>query len=285
METLNNRIKTMRLGSVTAETWNLIRDRVEKQPQGYFVYYKGIDLPQRAYFDVKKDVNHNLRALEALGTVKKFLFSLSFLSGLVIPRTLNVRKYDAFLVKLYQLCEWQLFDYFVKDDEWSLPVWEIGKFIRNFLKELGFSEVVYTGYSKVIMCLLEFDTAYRYRVQDLLSSVDYLDKDTLRYIIKLYAVREENLGAAEKINKITKLIYWALWIPKLKKALKNAHKEVNWENVRIDEKDRRDFCWWRGYNFEGKTFEERYTPYTEMYKKAPYVKRQNPQVTLDFMTE
>ncbi len=274
----------MNLQNVTAEKWNLIRDRVEKQTQGYFIYYKGIDLPEKGYCDFKKDINHNLRALEALGTVKKFLFSLSFLSKIVIPRTLSIRKYDAYLFRLYQLCEWQLFDYFVKDDEWSSPVWEIGKLVKNFLKELGFSEAVCIGYSKVIMCMLEYDTAYRYRVQDLLSSVDYLDRDTLRYIINLYAVREENSGAAEKINKITKLIYWALWIPKLKKALKNAHKEVKWENIKIDENDRCHFCWWRGYNFEGKTFEERYKPYKEMYKKAPYVKRIDPQITLDFLT-
>jgi hypothetical protein len=276
----------MKLNIITAEPWQFIIDHPEKQKQGIYLYYKGVPYPRRVYFDKLNYPNFFLRALEGLGTVKKFIFSLTYLSNIVIPRTLNLKRYEAFLGKFYGLCWWELEEFYLKDDEWSVPVWEIGWMVKQFLQALGFGYGFCLGWSKVVMAILEYDNAYRYRVQDLLGEITHLDRSTLEYALRLYKIREGNLGAAEKIDQVGKVLKYLLFVPKFKKALEKAQEEIDFNKFKLDINDRYHVSYWRGYDFEGKDFDTRYQFFLDTHKGdfPPFKKREDPKITADFLT-
>lgn len=276
----------MDLNNITAEPWQFIIDHAEKLPQGINVWYKGVPYPRRVYYDENRDLNFTLRVLEALGTVKKYLFALVYLKGVVIPRTLKIKKYEVFLIHLYKQFEWTLGDFYIKDEEYSVPVWEIGKLVENFLINLGLIGWLAKGYTRIIMMFLEFDCAYRYRAQDLLSLVEQIDRSNLEYILKVYNQREGHYfedGARSRINQPIKLLRLLLLLPKFSRALKKAQEGVDFGKIRFDKNDRFHFSFWQGYDFESKTFEERFKPYEDLYKTIPFKKRDDPEKIANFM--
>ena len=282
----------MRLNELTSEKWEFIRDRVEPQKQGVYIYYKGVPYPCRAYFNPLNDPNHNLRALNALGMVKKFFLSLFYAP--VIPRTFNLKKWERFLESSLLMCQWHLFEFLAEDNEWSVPVWEIGKMVRVFLETLGFnSDIAYLA-ARIVMCIFEYDQAYRYRLQDLLrESSKRLMQNPRKEIKRLFQLlidrdimdegKQWNIyGRAEKFIKPLLLV---LLIPKFKNAFLKAIDGLDFENIKLDINDRYHVSFWRGYDFFGQDFDTRYQFFLDTHKKEfpPYRKREDPNLTANFM--
>lgn len=271
---------------ITSEQWEFIIDHEEKLPQGIHLWYKGVPYPRRVFHNRLFDPNFFLRCLDALGQVKKFLFALTFLTKVVFPRTLKIKKYELFLTKIYALIDWQLAEFWIKDDEFSIPVWEIGKGVRKFLEEIGLGNVAYQ-YSRVLMMILEFDCAYRYRVQDLIGETtkEILQKprQEIKRLMDIYNERE-GFGAREKMNTIN-LLGYALWIPKIKKAFLTALNEVDLDKIKFDINDRYHISWWRGYDYMGQDFDTRYQFFLDTHKGdfPPFRKRDEGSVN-DFLT-
>ncbi len=236
------------------------------------------------YYDRLNDPQYGLRALERLGLVKKFI--LSFAYAPVLP-SLNKRKWEEFLLRIVEMCVHQLDEFLVKDDEWSEPVWEIGKGIRIFLEEIGFKQIA-TPAAKIFMCVLEFDNAYRYRAQDLIGEYRLKEppRKEIKRLLELLNKRdlpEKGWSTYGKFKKLITPILWLLLIPKFKRAFKKAIEAVDLNKVRFDNNDRFHFAFWRGYDYEGKTWAERYEPYAEIYKNAPFRKKENPYETAKFL--
>jgi len=284
----------MKLSDLTSEGWEFIIDRVEKLPQGVNLYYKNIPYPRRVYYDKLNDPNYTLRALEALGRVKKYLFALTFLRNCVFPYRFNAKSWEPFLRHLYLQFEWDLIDFNLKEKDFSVPVWEMGKLISKFLMGLGFSEELSKSYSRVAMLILEFDNAYRYRFQDLLGDTYHIMiKDLqkgIKLLLEIYKKRDTfntevwDFGARGKIIRGFQLLGLLCRIPKIKNALIDALKIIDIEKIKFNNDDRFHVSFWKGYDFEGKTFEQRFEPYSDIFKNAPFKKRQDPGVLLNFMT-
>lgn len=280
----------MRLDKISSENWQFIRERTEKLSQGVLVWYKGVPFPRREYFNNLNDINFSLRCLNALGEVKKYLFALTHLKGVVAPITLNIKKYETFLYNLGVQFEWTLGEFFIKDNEYSVPVWEIGKFVENFLVNLGLTRVA-KQYARLVMMILEFDNAYRYRVQDMFSAVDvrlWGKSEWINKALEIYLQREilrpheEEFGARGKIIKL-RLLKYILWIPKVNKAWRKAAESIDYEKVFFDKNDRFHISYWKGYNFEGKTFEQRFSVVEKIFKTIPFQKREDPKKLANFM--
>lgn len=286
----------MRLADITSNRWEFIISHAEKIKQGFLLHYQGVPYPRRVFWDAAKGPNYDLRVLQALGTVKKFLFGLVYLKNIVIPRTFQIQKYDTFLLKIGQICWWNLDEYFLKDDEWSEPVWEIGKFIRLLLVYLGFSEENAINWSKTGMLILEFDNAYRYRLQDLIALIDFVwlkanPAKELKRIIEIYLSREilyqDNMewGAREKVLKLANFLKILFWLPKFKTTFLRAFGEIDLEKIKFDDNDRYHTSFWRGYNYEGKDMETRYQFFLDTHKGdfPPFHRKIDPNDTAKFI--
>ena len=280
----------MQINKITSENWQFKIDHAEKMPQGIHLWYKGVPYPRRVMHSKDWQTNHFLRVLDALGNVKKYLFAITYLKGLVIPITFDIKKYEVFLHHSYQLFKWNLEEFYINQDEYSVPVWEMGKFIQTFLIKIGLNEEIALNYTKIAMMILEFDCAYRYRVQDLAGETNKEllknPRKELKRLLEIYSNRESNKdphgGARAKITKID-ILRQLFFIPKLKNAFLAALKEIDIEKIQFDDNDRFHISFWKGYDFEGKTFDERFTPWEEVYKTIPFEKRDDQQIINNFL--
>ena len=283
----------MKLENITSENWQFIIDWVEKLPQGVNLWYKGCPYPRRVYYNLDWQPNHPSRILNALGNVKKCIFLLASFDKLAFPRTLSVKKYEAFLWKFSMLADWNLSEFYITDKDYSVPVWEIGQYIKHFLVNLGFSQEIAVKVAQMAMMILEFDNAYRYRLQDLCGTImkkELLNSpiSTLKKIMRINSTREtywtdvDGVSAKSKIHKL-KILAYLLYIPKVRKAFKKAIQAIDLEKIKFNDNDRFHLSFWKGYEFEGKTFDQRYTPYQELYKIIPFQKKDNQQVINNFL--
>jgi len=286
----------MKLSEVTADVFEFIIDRAEPQKQGIYVYYKGVPYPRRVYYNPNNDPNFFLRVLSALGTVKKTFFALTYLPSVVLPYRFSFKKYEGFLIKLLAVADWNLNEFYLKDNEYSQPVWEIGKFICHFLNNLGLSAKTSKGYAKVGMMILEFDNAYRFRLQDILGETtkELLQNPRveLNRLLKIYLSRELQqpndleFGARPKVVKAIKIFRFLLLLPKVKKVFFKALKITDLGAIALDINDRYYVSFWQGYDFFGQDFDKRYQFFLDTHKGnyPPYRKRQSDKQIAEFMT-
>jgi hypothetical protein len=118
---------------------------------------------------------------------------------------------------------------------------EVRKFTYVFLREIGVREDIAYRFSAIFSHFFEYDNAYRYRVQDLISEVSEKEftEDTHKTIKKLIQLSKErdNIQASEKVTAGLKLISLALRIPKYKKAFINALGFIDFEKLKYDDID------------------------------------------------
>lgn len=276
----------MKLKDLTANSWDFIISHPEKKEQGVWLWYKGVPYPRRVYYDRLNDPNYGLRALEKLGLVKKFILSLFHFPGIPF---LSKKAWNKFLLRIAEMSRHQLSEFILQDDEWSVPVWELGKLIRIFLEEIGFKDSAFI-LSQIVMCGLEFDNAWRYRAQDIIGEYNINEKPRkeLKRLFNILKKRDligvgKQWNVYERVDKVLQPLLWILLVPKINKAFKKAIESVDLKKIQFDDNDRFHFAFWRGYDYEGKTFEQRFEPYAEMYKNAPFRKKEDPYELTKFL--
>lgn len=106
--------------------------------------------------------------------------------------------------------------------------------------------------------IFEYDDAYRYRLQDIMTELDtprlYTNPcgEVLR-LIDLAIMRDKSEDVRRKYKRL-KVFAWLL-IP-LKHFFLNLIKDINFDNMKFDEADRYWVSLRGDYNFFGKTYEE-----------------------------
>lgn len=146
-----------------------------------------------------------------------------------------------------RLASWSLSRFYLKE-EYRTPV------CRELCK-LPLGET-----AKIIGHIFEYDDAYRYRLQDVMSEIDLgtLYMNPCGEIIKLISIlqdREESSGMKKKYGRL--YIFAWLLIP-LQFWFADIIKDIDFDNLKLDEADK----YWvslrdDGYNYMGQTFKER----------------------------
>ena len=113
---------------------------------------------------------------------------------------------------------------------------------------------------KTVCSVLEFEDAYRWFVQDVLSLLDmkkFMDDPSkeVRRTFKTAAGRGE--GTREKFEKMGLLVSLALHVPSVRRTAKRFFAEVDMEKLYLDEKDWYWCLSWDGYDFGGYDFPTR----------------------------
>lgn len=197
-------------------------------------------------------------ALQAVNLAKRALINSGvFFSLKSFIKCYNTICYDRISPILYK-------------DEFCSPVYrETKRFIHTILVNLGISEEESFKASEIIAAIVEFDDAYRYRFQDVISETSKykIISSPIREIERLFRIflaREKCDRISEKASSLSYLRYFLL-IPRFKNAFKEAILESNFYNFQYDEQDRYWTSIREGYNFLGKTFKQR----IEMYPQRP----------------
>ncbi len=136
------------------------------------------------------------------------------------------------------------------------------QFLKKVLQELGIDEEIGNTFAYNVSHLIEYDNAYRYRAQDMMSACNFQAlqknprKEVLR-LIELWRTREsfDSRGVTWKMERLVRPLLSLLYIPKYKKALVNNAKIL--EGMKYDEGDWYWCCMRGEYEYGGISWEDR----------------------------
>ncbi len=105
------------------------------------------------------------------------------------------------------------------------------------------------------MCMiLEFDDAYRYRLQDGFGLIDReaLKRDPAKEIVRVLTImRDRGIGTADKFQSFVKVIPFLFKIRDLKQVFIQFFSQVDLKKLSLDEVDFYRCLLWGGYQFRG----------------------------------
>lgn len=148
----------------------------------------------------------------------------------------------------------------------------------------------------LLVAVFESDLAYRFRIQNILEELDLyqLNENPRKEIMRLLDLnieREVVVYNADQKNKaifLRKLIWWALWVPSIRKFIINILRSINPAKVAMDVNDRYWVSERFDYNYNGLTYVERqlwrhkeHEGWVESEQKIPGVVADKPRVMIN----
>lgn len=130
----------------------------------------------------------------------------------------------------------------------------IGATMEDDLKKI-WEKVVY-----VISMILEYDTAYRLRFQDLLPLWNKANKNLrqeINKILKTHAERDQEASVVGELQAVLKVLKLAMFLPKVKAGVQFFIDNINMEEIKFDLHDKYHACTKPDYNYFGATIDER----------------------------
>lgn len=168
---------------------------------------------------------------------------------------------------------------YLQDNRYRQSVRELIKFINLFLENLRIEVKAEGGldnadFGRIIGTMVEYDNAYHWRMEDIFSetSKELLlknPKKEINRLLQIYKSREK-MGIDFKAEAIVKLFNWIFWIPGVKKAFKKTIESIDIEKLKTingakgEINDNYFMMNYGGYDFKGKTIEQRQKIWLEM---------------------
>lgn len=245
-----------------------VATNIDIKKDGIFIYYKDLKYPTRGWPFPE--------ALWSVNTVKRHLMSLILsiadkslwpviLVFLLLPKKNKI--ISNFIYRFTWTAHWSLAHCYLQPELYSPCCIEIRKFVEVFLKELNIED---SGFGKVLATLIEYDNAYRYRIEDIMgeTSAELLlhnPQKELKRILSIYLEREKS-HIEHKFQAFGNLLIYGMYIPKVKRAFIKAVQEIKFQDLQLDIPDRYHCLIRDGYDYLGLSFEERYKWWVENHK-------------------
>ncbi len=214
---------------------------------GIQVWYEGCDTPRKGFPYPEATIAMNL--------CKRVL-----MEGLRLPKLAFLRPEK--LIRSYlNVCFREISPHILSEEYMTPCAKEIKKFVFMFLYSLGINIDVSLDFARVFSTIFEYDDAYRFRVQDLLTETCKEElmkpRKVIARLLKLLKEREKYDAVPGKFLLISRFLTLGLYIPKVRKAYTKALNMSRFQNFQFDETDRFWMQYRKDYDFFGKSYEER----------------------------
>ncbi len=151
-------------------------------------------------------------------------------------------KYLEKVIRSFNTVTLQGMEHLFLEDEYLSPVaYELKIGIRSFLLSIGISMEASTALSDIFCHLIEYDNAYRWRLQDILSETDEqkLSESPLKEVWRLIELAKDRdlPGMRNKFNLI-KYLSIILVLPKYRKAFKKMVNDMDFDGLKYSDDDR-----------------------------------------------
>lgn len=149
--------------------------------------------------------------------------------------------------------------YILKDKHLTFFSRELHFLLFTILFHSGIKEETADTTATILIHLIEYDNAYRYRLQDLFSETTKEQlQNPIKEIPRLIQInKERDFQVTEKIQKLGKLLTLILRIPKFNKAYQIALKDITLAKLSFQEDDIYWVCFKTDYKWLGMTNDER----------------------------
>ena len=258
-----------------------IFERVEyPETGGVFAHFIGMPFPRKGFFTPQ--------AVYANDLVKRFLMSAVNILGTkamtmpmagfaILPWKMKLKIIERALGEWTRFADYIYQPYYLKENRMSPCTRELWKIGTKFFKELGVNEAIAVSSARVFATMIEYDDAYRYRVEDLFSAsfdvrsdaMDYPRK-YIKFMQKTYQERERWDVVKTKFNAVFKILNLALLHPKVKAAWRWAFFDADWKAIMLDAGDTYHSLSWDNYDFRGHTLVERMELFKQYHPDGKY---------------
>ncbi len=251
-----------------------VAEKVELN-NGLYIYIMGMEYPEKGLAPAKDIfvVNQIKKLIIETVYISKY-FIPSFLVFAILPFKIKLKVINR-LLTAFNVIGFKLMSPSLLQFQHLTPMaQELYWFIINFLKKLGIESNTAKDFSELIVNMINFDNAYRYRIQDLFNetSIEKLhnpvkeikrlllinrEREIVDYEIDGKIVQTAHTRVSNKIRMLCNIIALFLLHPRIKKAFIFAVKDLNIKKVQPDEAD---WFWMNvrtGYHYFGKSDEER----------------------------
>ena len=191
---------------------------------------------------------------------------------LLLPFKRKVKFFNKWINGFSGLSEKILQPYFLKENRMTPIGREIKFIIRRMIEELGVDSPWIV--SKVFASMIDYDSAYRYRIEDLMSETTkekILQKPIteIRRLIKILAERDSRIGLNTKFKSVGIMLSVILLSPRIRNIFRKVISECEFNNLQPDEADRYHVLKLDGYKFLGRTIEDRWQEYVKLHNGNP----------------
>jgi hypothetical protein len=235
----------------------------EVKGKGIFTYYQGIKIPRVGVSPTYEDFP---MAMAEIDKVKRVLREYLKNPFLLFRPEKTLREFNLFADKC--LGQWYL-----DEKYWCPATWQICRFILWTLMDLEIDGDVCVKTAEIVATLFEYDDAYRYRLNDLMSETtqEAMIRNPRKEIKRLLEIINTRDSVKEKTGKVGRLISFLLLIPKVKRAMIRGLEAVDWQGWQLTESEIFHTLLWDGYDVQGKKEDERLAYYNALFrgKKKP----------------
>lgn len=241
-----------------------IFERVEyPETGGIFIYYRGLKYPKKGFpfpeaIAANNILKRNLRSLLVILGGKDLIFPM--LAFAVQPWKVKMRAVSRALSEINRIAWSTIYPYVLQDERYAAPVKEYGKFVSAFLRSIG------CGYeeemSKIVKTLIEYDDAYRYRIEDMVSEANKYEliktpRQEVDRLLGEYLKREKAEQVVAMVKALRLLLSVLLLHPRIRKAFRAGVEAVDFNVAGLDKADAYHVLNWLDYDFWGLPFETR----------------------------
>lgn len=230
---------------------------------GVFQYFQGAEFPMKGHTSPE--------TMLACNAVKRL-----FIVGVKTLSVFALFIGKAKLLEGFNDISWKIIGSHIRRYQYMTPcAKEIQDFIVRFLFDFKIPMPSAVRFAKIFSALIDYDQAYRYRIEDILleTSKDALIDRPIREILRLTKLLKErdNPGVADKFVSLVRFICPLLLLPRVKNAFRDAVRMSNFDNFQLDDIDRYWCSIRTDYRYEGLSNEERKAKYSH-YKQPKFVK-------------
>lgn len=268
-----------REGILKENRQHYIIEKIECKPN-ILVYYKGAPYPRKGFPTPEAVSSINIVKRIFIETIKTFgmwQFSLSWFLALITTYKGRPENHhddiidygeksmpvvEKLLASFNRVSYGVVSQYMLKPEHMTQFASEFQGLVCAVMLRLKLDREGSKQFARIIGTLMEYDNAYRYRLEDIFSETTKEKLSTEPYkevkrLIKLYISREKDMGVAHKFKAMEKLGTLLLLLPKVKLALRKALEHCEFERLQMDEIDT---YWCRSrldYAFGGRSHKER----------------------------
>lgn len=267
------------VGILKENTQHYIIEKIETVPgKGIQVYYKDIKYPRKGFPTPESVSAVNIVKRLFIEFIKmmgspQFFISLILLfifrskkrelkDGIPTGNYIKISSIEKLLTSFNRISYGVVSPYMLKPENMTPLASELQGVIYAFFARFGIENGISRQFALIFGTLIEYDNAYRYRLEDIFSETtkDKIVSDPYREIKRLMDIfikREKMWMVGDKFKVLLKIISLSLLFPKVRSSIKSAFRTCNFDRLKLDEAD----IYWCStrvdYDFQGKSYEER----------------------------
>lgn len=261
----------------------LVREIEYTKEKGILLHYQDLPYPQKGF--------PYPEVIWAMNVVKRFILSyfrwaksgIYFMWPFVfLPKKLKLKFINGIISNLVHASDYAFERYYINPDFYCPAAKEIAEWVYKYLVNMGVEEKNASGMAQVMAMIMEYDNAYRYRVQDLMgmTTTEALKSHPAKEIARMIAEmnsREPNPDNTNKFGDIGKILTALFWIPSMKKAFIESVPDL--KKIQMDEADRYHCLFRIDYNYDGRSFDDRFQELLKIHQgkvPVPYTVQAKP---------